>query len=63
MVTHFFFLPRYILLLVILFYATTSTMIISIGADLENLGEMRKKLILWNTCLCMRVFGVIFGVA
>ena len=59
--THFFFLPRYIILLLILIYASLVTKIITIGCDIENLDETRRKLILDHTCFAMRVFGPIFG--
>ena len=61
--THFFFIPRYIALLAILFWALLTTFVISIGANIDDLSETRRWLILQNTCLCMRVFIRIFGVS
>ena len=47
--THFFFIPRYLLLLCVLFYAAIGAKLITIGCDLEHLDAKRKKLVMWNT--------------
>ena len=60
--THFFFIPRYLILLAILFYAAIGAYVLSIGADIDNLGETRIKLIMCNTQFSMHVFGFFFGV-
>lgn len=60
--THFFFLPRYAVLLLILAVALIGIFILSIGASIDNLGPTRKMLITEYTCLCMRVFSPFFGV-
>ena len=44
--THFFFIPRYIGLLSCLFVAAIGCLILSIGADLDNLGPKRRWLVL-----------------
>ena len=61
--SHFFFIPRYCALLAILFWALITTKIISIGANIDDLSENRRWLILQNTYLCMKVFIRIIGVS
>ena len=48
-------------MLLLLFYALFVTKLITVGCDLENLDDRRKKLIMMNTTFAMRVFGPIFG--
>ena len=59
--THFFFLPRYCFCLLILFNAVIVTKIITLGYDLQDLNETRKKLIICLATTSMRVFGPVFG--
>ena len=59
--THFFFLIRYSCCLGALFTALILNWILCIGADIENIGETRKWLIVNTTCLCMRFFMPFFG--
>jgi len=48
-VTHFFFLIRYLIFFSLLIFALTTTSIICIGADINNLSQFRKRLILSTT--------------
>ena len=59
--THFFFIPRYIGLLTCLFCALIGCLILSCGADIENLGPTRRWLILRFTVCCMHPFKFLFG--
>lgn len=61
-ITHFFFIPRYIACLSLLFYAAVSSWIILIGADPENLSETRKYIFVENVSCAMRIFSKCFGV-
>ena len=60
--THFFFLPRYAAAVGLATICGVGTTIISIGADINNLTETRKWVIIEWTVLCMRVFGWMWGV-
>ena len=60
--THFFFIPRFSTCVLALILALISTKLICIGADFNNLGPLRRKLILKSTCLWMRMFLPCFGV-
>ena len=59
--THFFFLIRYAICLLILFISLILCSILGFGADIENVGPTRKWLIINMTCWCMRVFMPFFG--
>ncbi len=60
--THFFFVPRFSGCILCLIGALIVTKIICLGADVNNLGETRRKLILNSTCFWMRFFMLFFGV-
>lgn len=59
--THFFFIIRYGMLLGILLVAFCGGMILSIGANIDNLSPTRQWIVLQYSCLLMRIFCPLFG--